>query len=139
MGKRLVADGRAPTGRGPVSPDGVAFRRSDAGHEAGAGAGYGAPIGLVLAAWADLDRLLTHVPDAMAIRQPGPGRASVALTVGHLANQVDSWIDVRFAGLSSHPLLSADVWRIGGDGSSPATTRLANYPGAMLEAVDDKD
>jgi hypothetical protein len=78
----------------------------------------GATIGMLTAGWRDLDRLLSHVSDAMAVVQPGPGRASVAWTVGHLANQADGWINVRFAAREPHPLLSANRWRMGSDGTA---------------------
>jgi SAM-dependent methyltransferase len=77
-----------------------------------------ATVGLLTAAWSDLDRLLSHVADDIAMSQPGAGRASVAWTVAHLANQVDGWINVRFGGVAPHPLLSDRHWRMGSDGSA---------------------
>jgi hypothetical protein len=77
-----------------------------------------ASIGSVLAAWADLERLPSHVPAEVAIRQPGPGRACIAWTVAHLANQADLWINVESAEAVPHPFASDPRWQIGGDGTA---------------------
>src|SRR5262245_40633766 len=87
-------------------------------------------IGSLLAAWADLDRLLGHVTDEVAVRQPGPGRASVAWTIAHLANQADAWLNVEVAGAEPHLFASDARWTMGGDG-------LADDWPAVRRALDD--
>jgi hypothetical protein len=71
----------------------------------------------MLEAWTDLDRVLDGLAPEEAIARPG-GRESFAWTLGHVTQQVDSWINVNFAGQKAHPLFSAERFRRGSAGAS---------------------
>lgn len=58
--------------------------------------------GLVLDAWEDLDRVLAGLTVEQATRQVD-GQSSIAWTLGHVCQQVDSWINVNFSRLAPHP------------------------------------
>jgi uncharacterized damage-inducible protein DinB len=81
-----------------------------------------AVIGALLDAFTDLGRVLEGMSDEEALA--GGAGSSYAWTVAHLANQVDSWINVRFAGEAPHPLVSADRYRFGGDGRAESWAEL---------------
>ena len=73
---------------------------------------------LVLEAWHDLDRATA---DLLAEDAQGrvEGGISIAWTVAHCTQTVDSWINVAFQGRAPHPLLSGDVLRRGASGDAP--------------------
>ncbi len=73
--------------------------------------------GLMFDAWDDLDRVLEGLDATMALAAE-PGESSAAWTIGHLANQLDAWTNVRFQGLAPHPLTSQARFRIGGTGGA---------------------
>jgi uncharacterized damage-inducible protein DinB len=76
----------------------------------------------LLDAWSDLDRVCAGMdPDEATASEAG---SSYAWTVGHLANQVDSWINVRFAEATPHPLVSDARYRFGGDGRAVGWAEL---------------
>ncbi len=71
-------------------------------------------VAVLLDAWTDLDRVIDRLTDEAA-ESDAQGSAH-AWTVGHLANQVDGWINVRFAGGHPHRLVGDDRFRFGADG-----------------------
>ena len=83
-----------------------------------------AVIGALLDAWADLDRVCAGMEDDEAIL--AADGSSYAWTVAHLANQVDSWINTRFAGTDPHAVVSDRRYRFGGDGRAVAWPELWN-------------
>ena len=72
-------------------------------------------VGLLFAAWEDLDRAVAGLSQADAGRRVDGG-SSFAWTVGHLANQLDAWTNVRFQNRPPHVLISQERFRIGGPG-----------------------
>jgi hypothetical protein len=74
-------------------------------------------VGLLFDAWDDFDRVMSGLSSEAAIARHHGG-SSFAWTAGHVANQVDAWINVRFQGREPHPLISADRFRIGGEGAA---------------------
>lgn len=65
----------------------------------------------------------------------GEAGSTYAWTVAHLANQVDSWINVRFAHGAPHPLVSADRYRFGGDGRADAWAELRDAAAGVRAAA----
>jgi uncharacterized damage-inducible protein DinB len=86
-------------------------------------------VGLVFEAWNDLDRVLDDLDPTAATRQIDGG-SSIAWTLAHLSNQVDAWLNVRFAGHSAHVLVSQERWRTGGTGAAE------NWPAIQNAAVE---
>ncbi|MPZ50042.1 MAG: DUF664 domain-containing protein [Dehalococcoidia bacterium] len=80
-------------------------------------------------AWSDLDQALDGLSAAEATTVYDDG-SSVAWTVGHITNQIDSWLNSRFQGLPPHPLMSSDRFRTGGDGT------FEDWP-TMMASVND--
>lgn len=74
-------------------------------------------VGAVLDAWEDVDRLLVDVEPEELLRKPSGG-SSIAWSVAHLSNQLDGWLNVRFAGHPAHPVIGAARFRHGGDGTA---------------------
>ena len=74
-------------------------------------------VGLLFDAWDDLDRVLEGLDASTAVASESGG-SSAAWTVGHLANQLDAWANVRFQGRAPHPLISQARFRIGGPGAA---------------------
>lgn len=70
---------------------------------------------LLFDAWDDLDRSIAGLSAAEATSLQDEG-SSFAWTVAHLANQLDTWTNVRFAGLEPHPLIGEARFRVGGPG-----------------------
>jgi hypothetical protein len=68
-------------------------------------------IGAVLDAWQDLERVIARMTDEEAL-DTSHG-SPYAWTVGHLANQADTWINVRFAGQDPHPIAGRPGYRSG--------------------------
>ena len=105
----------------------------------------GAPlVGLVFDAWADLDRVAAGVPVQDLLLKPAGGSA-IAWSVGHVTNQLDGWVNVRFAGLTAHDLIGSREFR---DGDGRATDWEAIRAGvaqvrsrarAYLERLSDHD
>jgi hypothetical protein len=73
-------------------------------------------VRLLFEAWNDLDRALAGLDDAQA--EYDADGSSFAWTAAHVANQVDAWINVRFAGRRPHPLIGETRFRIGGTGAA---------------------
>ena len=72
-------------------------------------------IGLLFEAWNDMDRVVDGVSTEQAQARVGGG-SSFAWTFAHVTNQVDAWVNVRFAGHAPHPLIGQEEFRIGGTG-----------------------
>ncbi len=79
-------------------------------------------IGAVFDAWDDLDRVTAGMSAAEATA--GEHGSSYAWTVAHLANQVDGWVNVRFAGADPDPLVGLERYRFGGDGRADSWAEL---------------
>ncbi len=104
---------------------------------------------LLFESWADLDRAVTGLTpgDASTRRHGG---SSIAWTVGHVTNMLDSWINVRFQGMPPNPVISSPDFRTGGRGDAgdwngiwaavlearqTARSFLASQSGSDLERV----
>ena len=72
-------------------------------------------IGLLYEAWADLDRVIEGL-DALTATRSLEGGTSIAWAVAHVTTQVDSWVNVRLAGLSPHRVISDTRFRLNGSG-----------------------
>ena len=46
------------------------------------------------------------------------GGSSIAWTLGHLTNMLDSWVNTRFQGLAPNPVISDPNFRMGGTGAA---------------------
>ena len=67
---------------------------------------------LVLEAWHGLDRVTADLSAEDAERRVDGGN-SIAWTVGHCTQMVDSWINVNFQGADPHALVNCDAFRNG--------------------------
>ena len=100
---------------------------------------------LMYESWAQLDRSMSGLtPEGMTTRYDGG--SSVAWTVGHVSNMVDSWINVRFQGLSPHPVISQADFRTGGSGEakdwpliSGAVSEVREAARRFLDSKQDSD
>ena len=86
-----------------------------------------AVVGFVYDAWADLDRAVEAVDSALAEERPEGGSA-IAWSVAHVTNQLDGWVNTRFAGLQAHELIGSRRFR-DGDG------RAADWPAIQRGVV----
>ena len=73
--------------------------------------------GMVLEAWADLDRAIEGLSREDAERQLA-NASPISWTVAHCTQMVDSWLNVRFQGTSPHPSLNGDSLRKGASGDA---------------------
>ena len=73
-------------------------------------------VAILYDSWDHLDYVLAGLTDEQAADK-GDGSA-IAWSAAHLANNVDSLINVRLAGLPPHPVVSQDRFRFGGDGEA---------------------
>lgn len=101
-------------------------------------------VGLLFEAWNDLDRALAGLDDEQA-EYVGDG-SSFAWTAAHVANQVDAWINVRFAGRPPHALIGETRFRMGGTGAADdwpsvrtAAAEVRRAARAYLEPLSDAD
>jgi len=101
-------------------------------------------VGLLFEAWNDLDRALAGLDDAQAMR--AADGSSFAWTAAHVANQVDAWINVRFAGRPPHALIGETRFRVGGSGAAEdwpgiraAVAEVRQAARAYLERLSDAD
>ena len=78
-------------------------------------------VGALLDAWEDLELALAGVAPGDVI-EPWGGGSAPAWTYGHVANPVDAWLNVRFQGLTPHPVIGDRDLRFGGSG------RAADWP-----------
>lgn len=72
-------------------------------------------VGQLFDAWDVLDRVLAGL-SSDDLLEPWDGGSAFAWTYGHVANSIDSWINVRFAGHPPHPVIGAADLRFGGSG-----------------------
>ena len=72
-------------------------------------------IGLLYEAWADLDRVIEGL-DAPTATRSLAGGTSIAWAVAHVTAQVDSWVNVRLAGLSPNRVISDTRFSLNGSG-----------------------
>lgn len=79
-------------------------------------------VGALLDAWSDLDRVTAGMSEADAV--DGSAGSSYAWTVAHLANQVDGWINRRYADAEADPVIGDDRYRFGGDGRAERWAEL---------------
>lgn len=76
---------------------------------------------MLFEAWKDMDRAVM----GLSVQDAGvqiEGGSAFSWTVAHVTNQLDSYINVRFQGLASHPLIGEAAFRFGGPGA-PADWR----------------
>ena len=74
-------------------------------------------VALVFDTWEDADRVMEGLTPEHAAENFYDG-SSFAWTAGHIANTLDFWVNVRFAGHKPHPLISQSRFRFGGDGEA---------------------
>ncbi len=72
-------------------------------------------VGLLTEAWKDFDRVLNGLDSSIAV-QNLDGGSSFAWTLGHVTNQVDRMISVRFLEQEQHPLIGHERFGFGGPG-----------------------
>ena len=70
---------------------------------------------LLYECWTDLDDAVEGLTPTEATTRHYGG-SSIAWTIGHVANMLDSWINTNFQGLTPHPIISRDHFRLGGTG-----------------------
>ena len=70
-------------------------------------------VGLLFESWNDFDQVLSGITSDDAVK-PHFGGSPFAWTHGHVANQIDTWVNVRFAGRVPHPTIGNDQYRSGG-------------------------
>ena len=71
---------------------------------------------LLLDAFDDLDRVLHNLSPADAVRHVDG--SSFAWTHAHIANTIDTWLNIRFQKLEPHPLIGQQRFRFGGTGEA---------------------
>lgn len=74
-------------------------------------------VALFFEAFRELDEAVSGLSPAEAV-VGGQGESSFAWTYAHTTNQVDAWVNVRFARLPAHPLIGQHRFRVGGPGAS---------------------
>jgi uncharacterized damage-inducible protein DinB len=87
---------------------------------------------LMYRAWADIDRAVDGLSaeEATASRDGG---SSIAWTFGHVAQQVDSWINRKFHGLAPHRVLGQPEFRARGSGTAD------NWRGIQVAVQEVRD
>jgi hypothetical protein len=86
-------------------------------------------VALLYQAFDELDRVVTGLTQEQAAATSDG--SSFAWTYAHATNQVDAWVNVRFAGRQAHPLLGQTRFRVGGAGAAPEDW------GTIQAAVDE--
>lgn len=72
---------------------------------------------LMYESWDQLDRSMDGLTAEEITARHEVG-SSIAWTVAHVTTMVDSWINVRFQGSPSDPVVSREDFRIGGSGAA---------------------
>jgi hypothetical protein len=68
-------------------------------------------------AWSTFDSQTEGLaPTELTIRRDGS--SSIAWTLGHVTNMLDSWINIRFQGLAPNPVISDANFHMGGSGAA---------------------
>ena len=100
---------------------------------------------LMYESWATLDRSMSGLTTEEMTTRYDDG-SSIAWTVGHVTNMVDSWINVRFQGLSPDPIISQVDFRTGGSGEakdwplvSGAVSQVREAARRFLDTKQDSD
>ena len=91
-------------------------------------------VSLMYQSWDDLDRAVGGLSAAEATARHD-GESSIAWTVGHVTNMVDSWLVVKFQGLPPHPVISDPVFRTGGTGDASGWLTILSGVGEVREAA----
>ena len=89
-------------------------------------------VGLLFEAWKETDRVLADLDPAIAEKSMNGG-SSPAWTLAHLANHVDTWINVRFQERTPHPLIGGTRFRFGGSGIAE------DWPAIQVAALSVRD
>ena len=100
---------------------------------------------LTYESWADLYRAIDGLtPEEATTRSHGS--SAIAWTVGHVTHMVDSWINVRFQGLTPHPVIDSPDFRAGGGGEAlhwqtvlGAAGEVRDAARRFLDTVDEGD
>jgi hypothetical protein len=79
--------------------------------------------------WADLDDAIAGLTDEQAT-QRRDGQSAIAWTVGHVGQQIDSWLNMRLQGLPRNRLLADPCFATGEEG------RFDDWP-VLLAAVGE--
>ncbi len=72
-------------------------------------------VGQLFDAWDVLDAVIAGLSPS-ELCEPWDGGSAFAWTYGHVANSIDAWINVRFAGHAPHPVIGVADLRFGGSG-----------------------
>lgn len=86
-------------------------------------------VSLVLEAWESIDKAVSGLLPDEATKRWFEG-SSFAWTYGHVTNQVDAWLNVRFQGRDPHTLIGSDAFRRTGSGG-------ADDWGAIVAGVEE--
>ena len=102
-------------------------------------------VALVFETWEDADRVM----EGLTPKQAGEnfrGGSSFAWTAGHIANTLDFWVNIRFAGHKPHPLISQSRFRFGGGGEADdweaircGSTEVRSLTRTFIEGMSDID
>jgi hypothetical protein len=84
-------------------------------------------VPLIYQSWSDLDNAVAGLTPEQATERRD-GQSAIAWTVGHVSQQVDSWLNMRLQGLPPHPLVSDPRFHTGASGDAD------DWPG-LLAAV----
>jgi hypothetical protein len=79
--------------------------------------------------WVDLDDAIAGLTDEQATERRD-GQSAIAWTVGHVGQQIDSWLNMRLQGLPRNRLLADRCFATGEEG------RFDDWPG-LLAAVGE--
>ena len=91
-------------------------------------------VGLLFDAWTDMDRVVEGITDDVAL-EALDGGSSFAWTVAHLANHVDTWVNVRFQKAEPHTYISKREFRFGGTGAADDWGAVRQGERAVHEAA----
>ena len=102
-------------------------------------------VDLLFQSWADLDLSVAGLTDdEAAIRFRGCNK--IAWSVGHVTQQIESWINRRFLGLPPHPLISQPIFHTGASGEAPnffyiqtAVAEIREPARRFLDSVGEDD
>ena len=102
-------------------------------------------VALVFDTWEDADRVMEGLTPEHAAENFQDG-SSFAWTAGHIANTLDFWVNVRFAGHKPHPLISQSRFRFGGDGEADdwevircGAAEVRSVTRAFIQGMSDVD
>lgn len=103
-------------------------------------------VALLFEAFGELDRAVGGLDPDDALRATDGG-SSFAWTYAHTTNQIDAWVNVRFAGMDPHPLIGQWRFRVGGPGEAPedwsliqtAVSEVRRPAIAFLESKTDRE